>query len=205
MHLYREAEQLRTLLSKCFMGTYEFLQISPGNLLILVKGLRPCGLQFPCDSEPALPCGPAGAGSLRYPRLWALVGALLLQPGTGPSDCLPHLRLVFLWPWPPRLAPLAPCPLLLPAGCPVQHLSCEHLQQEISWPSVSLCSMCLTTSKAMFLAVWPTLAGSQDTAMLCTDHSAMEPPLSCSKALQCTLTQVRKWWEKAWLDVAEEI
>lgn len=93
-------------------------------------------------------------------------------------------------------------------------LSCSHLdaqsstfplstcQQEISWPYVYLCSMCLTTSKAMFLAVWPTLAGSQDIAMLCMDHSAMEPPLSCLKALQCTLTQVRKWWEKVWLVMA---
>lgn len=37
--------------------------------------------------------------------------------------------------------------------------------------------------------------------MLCMDHSAMEPPLSCLKALQCTLTQVRKWWEKVCLDM----
>lgn len=41
--------------------------------------------------------------------------------------------------------------------------------------------------------------------MLCMDHSAMEPPLSCLKALQCTLTQVRKWWEKVWLEVAKEV
>lgn len=55
------------------------------------------------------------------------------------------------------------------------------------------------------MAVWPTLAGSQDIAMLCMDHSAMEPPLSCLKALQCTLTQVRKWWEKVWLEEAKEV
>lgn len=42
MHSYREAKQLRTFLSKCFMGTCELLQISHGNLLILVKGLSLC-------------------------------------------------------------------------------------------------------------------------------------------------------------------
>lgn len=48
-------------------------------------------------------------------------------PGAGPSDSLPHLGLVFVWPCPTRLAPLASCALLLPSGCPVQHLSFEHL------------------------------------------------------------------------------
>lgn len=61
------------------MGTHQFLQISHGNLLILVKGLRLCGLQFPCDSESALPREPPGVGNLRYLRLWALVVALLFQ------------------------------------------------------------------------------------------------------------------------------
>lgn len=125
--------------------------------------------------------------------------------GGVPSDSLPHLGLAFLLLCPMCLAPLALCPILLPLGCPVQHLTFEALcscQRGVSWPYICLCSMYLTTSKVMFLAVWLTLAGSQDIAMLCMDHSAMEPPLSCLKALQCTLTQVRKQSTKVWLDMA---
>ena len=73
----REAEQLRTFLRKCFMGTYQFLQLSYGNLLILVRGLSLRGLQLPCSSGSALPGGLPGVGNLRYPGLWALVVALL--------------------------------------------------------------------------------------------------------------------------------
>lgn len=108
------------------------------------------------------------------------------SPGAGPSDSSPHLGLLLHT----HLAPGAlSCSPLGAQPSPFPLSSC---QQEISWPSLYLCSMCLTTSKEMFLAVWPTLAGSQDTAMLCMDPSAMEPPLSCLKALPCTLTQVRK-------------
>lgn len=86
-----------------------------------------------------------GVGKLRYPGLWALVGALLLQSeqllvqscslyvcrnsqepgssGTGPSDLLRHLRLAFVLLRPTCLAPFALCTLLLLLGCPVQHLT----------------------------------------------------------------------------------
>lgn len=225
MHSYREAKQLRIFLSKCFMDTYEFLQISHRNLLILVKSLRLCGLHFPCDSESALPRGPPGAGNLRYPRLRALVVALLLQLSSCWYSHVPVCLQMYQEAWEPwywslwlASSPRAALHVAVPhtpgSTCPVHSLAPVWMpspapflwacQQEISWPYVYLCSMCLTTSKAMFLAVWPTLGGSQDIAMLCMDHSAMEPPLSCLKALQCTLTQVRKWWEKVWLDMAKE-
>lgn len=141
----REAEQLRTFLRKCFMDTSQFLQLSHVNLLILVKGLSPQGLQFPGSSGSAVPHELPGVGNLRYPGLWALVVALLLQSeqllvqscslyvcrnsqepgssGTGPSDLLPHLGLAFVLLRPTCLAPFALCTLLLLLGCPVQHLT----------------------------------------------------------------------------------
>lgn len=88
---------------------------------------------------------------------------------------------------------------------PIQHLTLKLFAPANRKPAgltfIYLCSMCLTTNKAMSSAAWLTLAGSQDIAMLSMDHSAMEAPPCCSKALQCTLTQVRKWWVKVWLDL----
>lgn len=97
-------------------------------------------LQFPCDSESAPPCAPPAASSLRHPRLWALVVAVLLQLSScwcsflcvcrgarslGALALVPVTRFLTpgwsLWPCPTHLAPL------LPAGCPVQHLSLEPL------------------------------------------------------------------------------
>lgn len=79
---------------------------------------------------------------------------------------------------------------------PIQHLTHKLFAPTNKKPAgltfIYLCSMYLTTKKAMSLAVWLTLAGSQDIAMLSMDHSATEAPLCCSKALQCTLTQVGK-------------
>jgi len=148
--------------------------------------------------------------SCRYPELWALVVDFNLETVTFLAPCMLAETIRRLKPWSLWLVSSHRAGLAL--LCPVWHHSpcepsCSPLgvshpapyssalctcQQEISWPYIYLCSMCLTTSKVMSLAAWLTLAGSQDTAMLCTDRFAMEAPLCCLKALQCTLTQVRE-------------
>jgi len=66
----REAEQLRMFFRKCFLGMYQFLQLSHGNLFILVRGLSLRGLRLPWGSGSALARGYTGVGNLRYPGLW---------------------------------------------------------------------------------------------------------------------------------------
>lgn len=208
----REVEQLRTFLRKCFVGTYEFLQLSHGTLFIFMRGLslRPAAsLQFSISSTMWTVRG-------KQLRIFTALGfgcSLLVQPCASIPVCLQkelrNWKAWLLWlassPWAtlcfavPRVTGSTHLvrSLALTWMHPIQHLTSQLFAPANKKPAdltfICLCSMYLTTKKAMSLAVWLTLAGSQDIAMLSMDHSATEAPLCCSKALQCTLTQVRKW------------
>lgn len=179
-----------------------------------MRGLNFWDLQSPCCLGSALPCELSAVRNCRCPELWALVVGFNLETVTflapckvcwqkqsggwspGPSGLFPHIGLALcccvLCEWHNSPCELSCSFLCASHPAPYSSALCT-CQQEISWPYIYLCSMCLTTGKAMSSAVWLTLAGSQDTAMLCMDRFAMEAPRCCLKALQCTLTQVRKW------------